>query len=108
MKKAMVSRLMKTARRDLEKGAKTPMHGKGGTVTPPEIRTALITKEIAEIQEGSVYSASIFDEFLFRFTAKKLLLSRSRKLPTQVATFIGTAPPEIASERYGCTVGAIL
>ena len=107
MKRAIVSRLMKTARRDLEKGAKTPMHGKG-TVTPPEIRTALITKEIAEIQEGSVYSASIFDEFLFRFTAKKLLLSRSRKLPTQVATFIGTAPPEIASERYGCTVGAIL
>jgi hypothetical protein len=49
----MVSRLMKTARRDLEKGAKTPMHGKG-TVIPPEIRTALITKEIAEIQEGSV------------------------------------------------------
>ena len=67
----MVSRLMKTARRDLEKGAKTPMHGKG-TGTPPEIRTALITKEIAEIQEGSVYSASIFDEFLFRFTAKKI------------------------------------
>ena len=107
MKKAMVSRLMKTARKDLEKGAKTPMHG-NGTVTPPEVRTALITKEIAGIQEGSAYSASIFDEFLFRFTAKKLLLSRLRKLPTQVANFIGTEPREIASERYGCTVGAIL
>jgi lambda repressor-like predicted transcriptional regulator len=42
------------------------------------------------------------------FTAEKLLLSRSRKLPMQVATFIGTEPREIASERYGCMVGAIL